>query len=455
MLAEHFLPTSYKNSKNAFGQSVCLMLQQPAPGQIDALLISTGGTAIPDKELGYIAANAGTGGGLIKTASSATGAYGGWSAPLATWRTDNCNGVPGHLANQLFMYGPGNQDADFLYRSIVPGHPELNAMKTPIGLPIAGIGAPCINAVTGATSVATDPTNHMLTCVGNTWTATSWREPVANIGELSGATALQGALPGETRITLDSMLPYVWNGSQWAPAAVDNNGALNLPKAVAAGTPCGLDVNGTAQPNANQIGVDSTGLVMTCVNNQWQSANVIVPGPQDHGCRVIMAPAGPTTDYPPATCAPFDPTLPVSHNQLDGTASASISRPLQITQAALITVSTFAHMNYSQCNLTGWDGQLSQTVDIFSDDAPSTPLAHTESQTPQLHDDSAGLNLSLIKAVPKGSYHIRVTTNWATYAGNFGNVGSGQPWTSSFCGTGNSLIINTPIAAGWTIDSAY
>jgi hypothetical protein len=42
-----------------------------------------------------------------------------------------------------------------------------------------------------------------------------------------------------------------------------------------------------------------------------------------------------------------------------------------------------------------------------------------------------------------------VTTNWATY-----NV-INTPWTSSYCGASNQTVPNTPVAAGWSINSYY
>jgi hypothetical protein len=90
--------------------------------------------------------------------------------------------------------------------------------------------------------------------------------------------------------------------------------------------------------------------------------------------------------------------------------------------------------------------QLSQSVDIR--DASNTVIAHTESQTPTLLDDSGGINNALAQAGAGGTYTIVVTTNWATYAG------ISTPWVSSFCGS-SGTIQNTPVAAGWTINSYY
>jgi len=78
-------------------------------------------------------------------------------------------------------------------------------------------------------------------------------------------------------------------------------------------------------------------------------------------------------------------------------------------------------------------------------------IAHTESQTPTLTDDSGGINNNLTQAGDAGTYTVQVSTNWATY------VNITTPWTSSYCGTGGTtdVIANTPVAAGWTVNSYY
>jgi prepilin-type N-terminal cleavage/methylation domain-containing protein len=449
MITHGILPASYATAQNAFGQSFCLLLRQPVTGQLDAMLISTGGTPIADLDLSYIAANSGIGGGLIGTTqpANAVGAYGGWSAPLASWNTGNCQGSVGHLANQLFLNGPGKQSTDFLYRNAVPGRPDLNAMTVPIGLPIYTPGTTCTAPPVGstgtATATATDASQHLLLCIGGVWTATYWREPVADLAAL---TALTGSVAGETRATLTYNLPYAWNGTNWAPLAIDDNGALNFPKVIVSGTPCGPG-NGVPGASATQLGVDLAGTVYSCISNVWTNSSVILPGPVDSNCQVILQSSSPTpSDYgnclPPNGSLVWDPKTQTMTNV--------VMRPVTLTHGGLINTTTYAHMNYAQCGKTGWVGQVTQYLDI--EDSSGNALAHTEMQTPGIYDGSAGVSGTLSISVPAGSYSVVIWTNWAAFTGD--GVG-GNPWYSSYCPAGGAVIINTPMAMGWNVNTVY
>jgi type II secretory pathway pseudopilin PulG len=449
MVTQNLIPKSYANAQNAFGQSYCLLLQQPAPGQIDALLISTGGTAIPAVDLGYIAANSGVGGGLIGTASpgNAVGAYGGWSTPLSSWTPTTCAGTPGHLANQVFMNGPGNQPADdFLYRNAVPGHAELNAMNVPIGLTMVTAGTACANFTPTSAPFAADTSNHLLTCIGGFWTPTSWREPVANVAALK---TLAGQVPAETRVTLDSKLPYTWNGTTWVPVAVDDNGALNFPKVVAVGNQCGLGLDDTTPPNpaALQIGVTSNGEVLSCQSGLWASTATIVLGTMDANCQIIYPASGTPYDYP--NCLP--PNNANSWDSVSGTMNNYVYRNVSLTRNALVTVTSYGHMNYAQCGQSGWLGQLAQYLDIM-DSSRTTSYAHTEMQTPNIADASAGVSMSLNQPLPPGNYTIVIKTNWGAFTGPGVNQ---QKWFSSYCPAGGGTVINTPLEMGWNVSTVY
>ncbi len=452
MVTNKLIPASYANASNAFAQSFCLLVQQPAAGQIDALLISTGGTAIPAVDLGYIAANSGVGGGSIGTVAgqvTAVGAYGGWSTPVASWNTASCTGTPGHLANQVFMNGPGNQPADdFLYRNAVPGRPDLNAMNVPIGLLMVNAGAACSNFTTTSAPFAADTSNHLLTCIGGFWTPTSWREPVASAAALQGLT---GQVPAETRVTLDSKLPYTWNGTTWVPVAVDDNGALNFPKVVTLGAKCGLGLDGQTQTNAAalQIGVDSVGEVLSCQSGVWTSTASIVLNGSDIGCMYIIDPASAPYDYP--NC--FQPFGTNSWDTTSQTTNNFVTRQVTFTRNALVTVTSYAHMNYAQCNTTGWTGQLAQYLDIM-DLNQTKSYAHTEMQTTNIADASGGVSMSLNQPMAPGTYLIVIKTNWGIFTGP--GKGQGGTWTSNYCPTGPpNIVINTPLMMGWNVSTLY
>lgn len=476
----NYIPKSYEVTSNAFGQSVCLLLQQPVPGQIDALLISTGGTAIPASELGYIAANSGVGGGSIGTdpPGTAVGAYGTWSTSLSSWNMPTCSGAAGHLANQLFMTGQDSQYTDFLYRDAVPGHPELNAMNVPIGLfkfdggtttgTTTGAGAGCSNPLeTSVGLFGADMTDgRLVTCIANAWTPLSWFNTIQQAATLQGVA---GHVSGETRVTLDTQLPYTWTGKTWVPLAVDDNGALNFPKTVAAGASCGLGLDGKLPPPPPdgssavaipvQFGVASDGEVLSCQpgydanntpGNYWTSTASMVLDSAESYCEIIYAAASAPYDY--KNC--LSPNGANSWDTISGTMNNLVNRSITLKRNGLINVTSYAHMNYAQCGQTNWLGQLAQYLYII--DSTNTIRAQTQMQSPNILDASAGVTMSLSKPLPPGTYTITIQTNWGIFSG----PAVGPPstsWTSNYCpyGATKAPVINTPLMMGWNLDVVY
>jgi hypothetical protein len=131
-----FLPTSM-TSTNPYGQTWEVQVLQPSAGNLQALVLSTGGRSIPQSQAPAIAAQTGQEGGFIPyagqygSASSGTamGAYGGWSVSMAGY----ANPGAGHLAS-LVAFTNGNLQNDYLYRVAVPGQPQLNTMQTNINM---------------------------------------------------------------------------------------------------------------------------------------------------------------------------------------------------------------------------------------------------------------------------------------------------------------------------------
>lgn len=118
----------------------------------------------------------------------------------------------------------------------------------------------------------------------------------------------------------------------------------------------------------------------------------------------------------------------------------------------MISASSWAHMNDGVCEGngvmgTGHNAQESQSLDVF--DSSGNTLSHTESMGPTLKDDSGGINNTLNTAQNAGTYTVQVTTNWATYAGIT------TPWTSSYCDTAGNPISNSPLVAGWSVNTYY
>jgi hypothetical protein len=235
--AGHFLPDSFA-ATNVYGQAACVLIRQPAPQKLDALIATSAGQPIPEMELRAVAANAGQGGGYISTSAPDVARGTSWSMNTAPYRDVPCGGgAPvltgaaadgGHLVSSLFYDGPGQLSTDFLYRNAVPGRPELNQMNTPMRLAggaLVSTGAAC----GAAAAVAVDSaTRNLLVCgTGGVWTGISqWKEPVATFGSLPGA----GNVTGEVRMVTALSRAFTYNGTAWVPLAVDQNGDLQVPR---------------------------------------------------------------------------------------------------------------------------------------------------------------------------------------------------------------------------------
>ncbi|WP_440543262.1 shufflon system plasmid conjugative transfer pilus tip adhesin PilV [Trinickia sp.] len=134
-----YLPKGFA-LKNPFGQTWQLQVLKTAGGQLQALVTSQMGKPISDtKQLVQIAAQAGAQGGFVPFANqggdaamnstSAMGAYGGWTVPLASYG----NPGSGHLAS-LIAFTNSQANNDYLYRVAVANQPQLNQMQTALDM---------------------------------------------------------------------------------------------------------------------------------------------------------------------------------------------------------------------------------------------------------------------------------------------------------------------------------
>ncbi|MEC5215868.1 prepilin-type N-terminal cleavage/methylation domain-containing protein [Actimicrobium sp. GrIS 1.19] len=238
-----YLPASFA-AQNAYRQTPCMLVRSPAANQLDALVVTEGGDAIAVGELGYISANAGTGGGAIGPATPndglppvARGAFGSWmldNAGLTNFTKTSCSGAAagaGHLASAVFYGGASQLDADFLYRSAVSGKPELTQMNAPLGM---GAGAMAVAGTACGTraAIAIDASRQLLSCdATGIWidsTDTSlWKAPVATFSELALLHASDPA--GTVRVAADTARAYIHDGaSTWTALAVDELGNLHM-----------------------------------------------------------------------------------------------------------------------------------------------------------------------------------------------------------------------------------
>lgn len=241
-----YLPAAFA-PKNAYGQEPCLLVRGTAtPNQFDALVVTEGGDGIPPKDIGYVAANAGTGGGSIRLFDTdvptspivAEGAFRAWQLDqptLSKFTTAKCSttsfaGV-GNLASLLPYGGPNAINRDVLFRKLTPSDPTLNQMNVPLGFSTSAMqtvgSSPCTPyAITLETG-----TGDILKCntTTNQWENSAsrfWKDPVANY--LALANVSPPPQDGDVHMTLDYGRAYMFKSGVWLPLALDQNGDLNM-----------------------------------------------------------------------------------------------------------------------------------------------------------------------------------------------------------------------------------
>ncbi|WP_206956702.1 shufflon system plasmid conjugative transfer pilus tip adhesin PilV [Trinickia acidisoli] len=479
-----FLPVSIQ-WRNAYSQSPCLLITAPASGGIDALLVTEGGQTIPDLELGYIAANAGQGGGSIpsKTASGAAnngaayGAYGAWIVGSPNGTGASCSGTAtgaGHLVSEVFTSAPANENADFLYRVRVPGYTDANAMHAPLYLhdTVTHVENTSDNdcslgLANSIGKITADANGRVLQCESSgSWQfagSSYWRDPVATQADLN---ALSTPQQGDVALVLQTGVPYEYVGGVWHSLVVDNNGNLIIGNALMAASRLDLTQTNTINSGcpddsqfitgAGQISMDASGNVLSCQNGTWQNQSQINPGGSDVGCVIIMGSPG-ATDYScPYSYSGTYPSASGNPGYDAGTGSYSYTetRTVQLSKPGIIAAAVWAHMYDEQCvngniNFNN-QGQVAVYVSIYNNDTGAL-IGRNEAQSPTITDDAAGINANLLQsASPNNSgYNVVVETDWANYNG------LKTPYTTDYCGPSGNVVPTSPVVAGWTINSFY
>lgn len=246
--------TSAFTEKNVYGQYICGLVLQPDPAtdKLNAIVVTEGGTAINDLDLGQVAGTIGGAGGGIYTSAPTTlrGTMGGWSMAVGNYTNDNhlgltCNGSPGkvtlaagHPVMALWFTG-GDTSSGLLYRNTVPGHPELNQMDTDIDMNNHSINnADALNAKT-------------LKTLG-----------IATIG---GNTSITGTLDVTGTATAGNL----------TTAGIATAGKVKINDTVFEGYTCAGNVNGGTATAADialngLVAKDATGLLLSCQSGVWK-----------------------------------------------------------------------------------------------------------------------------------------------------------------------------------------
>ena len=273
-----YLPNSFQPS-NSYAQTPCILALQPSSNQIQALIVTEGGSAIPSRRTPVIAALIGATGGYIPADSPtlARGAFGGWELTTTNFLSQNCSGSAAgtdHLAAAVF-FDAGNVVPDYVYRGAVPGHPEFNSMTTPLSIKaVVTAGTSDGLCIAGDSStygrIAVDSNGAVMSCQLGVWQRQTgyWKDPVANYAALPASNNTQG----DVRLTTDYGRAYSWNGSAWIPLAVDQNGNLSVPGTVTFNQ---AQVNsvvtaGGACSSTGLLARDSAGALLSCQSGLWR-----------------------------------------------------------------------------------------------------------------------------------------------------------------------------------------
>lgn len=181
----NLLPAAF-SATNPYGQAWQVEVLQPSAGNLQALVMSTGGTALSDTQASRIAALVGAAGGFIPAndsgiyaggSANAYGAFSGWNVATA-----NYTGIAGGHPAALLTFNNGQLQSNALYRNAVPGQPQLNTMNTPLIMAsVQTAGAVC--ATNGA--IAQDGNGIVLSCQSGTWQNLSGSGCVANSNDLN------------------------------------------------------------------------------------------------------------------------------------------------------------------------------------------------------------------------------------------------------------------------------
>jgi prepilin-type N-terminal cleavage/methylation domain-containing protein len=453
------LPEGFQ-ATNAFGQTPCLRVMQPAPGRLNALIVAEGGVSIPTRDLAYVAAQAGPGGGQITAEDPAVaqGAFGSWRVDTAAYGATPCgpgSGSPAtnRLASALFFDGP-QTGTDFLYRGEVPGHPELNSLSVPLGM--TGRAVALEDDSTDPLCSAADPLSQgriavsasgvLLSCQAGTWRrqgSAFWKDPVASFAALPAT----GNREGDTRLTLDTQRAYAWNGSEWRALAVDAQGdmevprQITLPNAVALDSPCAP---------VGAISREASGRTLSCQAGRWrtQASTEIDESQSENGAVVVMRSNYAT--YPGGTqfySGGFTYDAP------NDTVMASVERPLVPTKDGLIISNATLDMSIGTYD----DRDDVVTVTLITqviDRDTGAVLAVNQSRQTRMSFDRAILAVTLSKAVPRNvnGYTYQMLVRWTKYVNNYAqNFYDRANYIDTF---GNTVEL-TPIHLSWNIDMTY
>jgi hypothetical protein len=455
------LPAGFQPA-NAFGQTPCVRVLQAAPGRLNALVVGEGGRSIPERDVAYVAAHAGRGGGQVAAADPgiAQGVFGSWRVATAPYEAVTCgaagpaDAASNRLASALFFDGPGTAAVDFLYRREVPGHPELNALEVPVAMqgravviqddatdPLCSAADPLAS---GRIAVGAD--GAVLSCQAGTWRrqgSAYWKDPVATAALLP---ALDNQ-PGDVRLTQDTSRAFAWNGAAWQALAVDETGNLTVPNAILL---TNWVTRGSACAPVGAVSREADGLTVSCQGGVWKtlSATEVDPAQSEIGSSVILRSG--YMAYPGGT--PFYGG-PFAYDAPNDTMMATIERPVMPTKDGLIISNASVDMSVGTINTPDDTGNVNLIVQVIDRDTGAV-LAVNQARQTKMVFDRAILAVTLSKAVPRNvnGYTFQMLVRWSrrmnNYASNFYD-------RANYLDVFGNVVELTPIQLNWNFDLTY
>jgi type II secretory pathway pseudopilin PulG len=293
------LPASISD-RNPYNQTyVAGARRSTANGQpiVEIMLTTTGGTDIPEKSLRDIAGQV-QGGGYVshQAAATAKGAAGTWEIAMAPF---GLSPGAGHLVTAMFFNDAG-LIADYLYRNLVPGHPELNTMNTTLNMGTNDIGnARNVSAqtVTATDSVTAGNTLAIQAADGSRYGGwymadNTWLRSINDKSLYTGGSVLAGGTVSGADVTATNTVSgtnvqasnqvYAQNSivtpGQLIAGAITSNSTITAGSRLTAGEY--VQVNGTAAVGAGcgpagLIGQDGTGALLQCEQGIWRKTGGI------------------------------------------------------------------------------------------------------------------------------------------------------------------------------------
>lgn len=197
------LPDSF-NDRNSWGQGYRIILRWIDANRLDGIVVTTGGTPLPEARGNAAAAYAGVTTGYISVNDpmTARGSGAGWEASLAPFTTGGFAPEGGHIVS--FLWYDGNHlITDFIDRTGTPGQSQATSMYTLMDLAANDI-------LRGTRANATATVQHS----GTVAPATN----CTSAGQTQGQTAINGAM------TICSINGGASANAQWNQIATPTTG---------------------------------------------------------------------------------------------------------------------------------------------------------------------------------------------------------------------------------------